>query len=126
MWAESIGRAAVVLVAYTVALNSGSSSLGNIDGGYPPRSCVQFLPPPSFLSYLSVASIPPLSATVVQAYSGVSTPQTMATTPAHSAYTSFNPQPAIVYSIFCLFSPPAPTTPLPEVMVMLPVWSTRQ
>ncbi|KAF9032231.1 hypothetical protein BJ165DRAFT_1517858 [Panaeolus papilionaceus] len=100
---RGIGRAAVVLVAY-MPMSSRLSSLGNVNDGYSPRSCSGFLSPPSFLSHLSVASIPPLSATVVQAYSRVSTPQTMATTPAHSAYTSFNPQLAIVHSIFCAWN----------------------
>ncbi|KAF9032239.1 hypothetical protein BJ165DRAFT_1517884, partial [Panaeolus papilionaceus] len=95
-WAESIGQAAVVLV---VAMSSVSSSSGNVDDGYRPQSSSQFLSPPSFISYISVPSIPPLSATVVQAYPGVSTPQTMATTPAHSRYTSFNPQLAIMHSM---------------------------
>ncbi|KAF9032200.1 hypothetical protein BJ165DRAFT_1517717 [Panaeolus papilionaceus] len=80
--------------------------------GYPPRrilfSCLEFLSPPFFLSYLSVASIHPLSATVVQAYSRVSTPQTMATTPTHSRYPSFNPQLAIVHSTFCKYWPLLP------------------
>ncbi|KAF9034785.1 hypothetical protein BJ165DRAFT_1409693 [Panaeolus papilionaceus] len=87
-WAESIRRAAVVLI---VAMSSGSSSSGNVDDGYPPWNFLQFSSPPSCLSYLGVASIPPLFATVVQAYSGVLSPQTMATTLAHSRYTSLTP-----------------------------------
>ncbi|KAF9032215.1 hypothetical protein BJ165DRAFT_1517783, partial [Panaeolus papilionaceus] len=75
---ESIGRAAVVLVAY-MPISSGLSSLGKLDDGYPLRSFLKFSSPPYFLSYFSVASIRPLSAIVVQAYSGVSTPRTMAT-----------------------------------------------
>ncbi|KAF9032225.1 hypothetical protein BJ165DRAFT_1517843 [Panaeolus papilionaceus] len=101
-WAESTGRARAVLVAIC-GYEQWMIFFWERRRWIPPRSCLQFSSPPSFLYYFSVASIP-LSATVVQAYTGVSTPRTMATSRSTRVILRQHPT-CDLAPIFCAWNP---------------------